>query len=50
MAYQINNKTKIIGLLFSGLIIITWAYFLMPKNENYNQQINPPIKNADLPF
>lgn len=50
MAYQINNKTKIIGLLFSGLIIITWAYFLMPKNERYKQQINPPVKNADLPF
>ena len=50
MAYQIYNKTKIIGLLFSGLIIITWAYFLMPKNEGYKQQINPPVKNADLPF
>jgi len=50
MAYQINNKTKIIGLLFSGLIIITWVYFLLPKNEKYNQQINPPIKNVDLPF
>jgi hypothetical protein len=50
MAYQINNKTKIIGLLFSSLIIITWAYFLMPKKEWYKQQINPPVKNADLPF
>ena len=50
MAYQINNKTKIIGLAFSGLIIITWTYFLLPKNEQYNQQINPPIKNVDLPF
>ncbi len=50
MVYQLNNKTKIIGLTFSGIMIIIGAYFFLPKNENYNQQINPPIKNADLPF
>jgi len=50
MVYQLNNKTKIIGLTFSGIMIIIGAYFLMPKNEKYIQQINPPIKNADLPF
>jgi len=50
MTYPINNKTKIIGLIFSGLIIITWVYFLLPKNEQYKQQINPPIKNVNVPF
>ena len=50
MVYQLNNKTKIIGLTFSGIMIIIGAYFFLPKNEKYIQQINPPIKNADLPF
>jgi hypothetical protein len=50
MVFQLNNKTKIIGLTFSGIMIIIGAYFFLPKNENYIQQINPPVKNADLPF
>ncbi|MCX6293927.1 MAG: hypothetical protein NT127_06505 [Sphingobacteriales bacterium] len=50
MAYQLNNKTKILGLTFSGLIIITCAYFFLHKTENYSQQINPPIKNVNVPF
>jgi len=50
MVYQLNNKTKIIGLIFSGIMIIIGVYFFLPKNERYIQQINPPIKNADLPF
>ena len=50
MVYQLNNKTKIKGLIFSGIMIIIGVYFFIPKNERYIQQINPPIKNVDLPF
>ena len=50
MAYQLNNKTKIIGLTFSGLIIIISAYFFLQKKDTYIQKINPPIKNVNVSF